>query len=85
MSMHVPNKYRVRTGWYGTDDSIGNNGAFFVPNGIGPVLEARDVMAVLRGEPFDPARHRIKREIKAVTYHQASVTRTAARNRPGAV
>lgn len=35
MSIHVPNKYRVRTGWLGTDDSIGNNGAFFVPNGIG--------------------------------------------------
>lgn len=35
MSIHVPNKYRARTGWHGTDDSIGNNGAFFVPNGIG--------------------------------------------------
>ena len=35
MSIHVPNKYRVRTGWHGTDDIIGNNGAFFVPNGIG--------------------------------------------------
>lgn len=35
MSIHVPNKYRVRTGWHGSDDSIGNNGAFFVPNGIG--------------------------------------------------
>ncbi len=33
--------------------------------------------AVLRGEPYDPARHRIRMEIKAVTYHQASVRRTA--------
>jgi len=33
--------------------------------------------AVLRGEPHDPARHRIRMEIKAVTYHQASVRRTA--------
>lgn len=28
------------------------------------------------GEQFDPARHRINTEIKAVTYHQAAVTET---------
>ena len=33
----------------------------------------RCVTALLWGEPFDPSRHRIKMEIKAVTYHQASV------------
>lgn len=27
----------------------------------------------VRGEHFDPARHRIKREVKAVTYHQMEV------------
>ena len=32
--------------------------------------------ALLRGECFDPVRHRIKQEIKAVTYHQASVCET---------
>ena len=32
--------------------------------------------AVLRGEAFDPSRHRILKEIKAVTYHQASVLQT---------
>lgn len=32
--------------------------------------------AVLRGETYDLARHRILKEIKAVTYHQASVLRT---------
>jgi SHS2 domain-containing protein len=32
--------------------------------------------ALLRGERFDPVRHRIKQEIKAVTYHQASVCET---------
>jgi SHS2 domain-containing protein len=37
----------------------------------------RRLTAVLNGEPCDPARHRIKMEIKAVTYHQASVKRTA--------
>ena len=31
---------------------------------------------LLLGEPYDPARHRIRMEIKAVTYHQASVSRT---------
>ena len=33
---------------------------------------------LLLGEPYDPARHRIRMEIKAVTYHQASVSRTEA-------
>jgi SHS2 domain-containing protein len=32
--------------------------------------------AVLKGERFDPARHRILKEIKAVTYHQSSVLQT---------
>jgi SHS2 domain-containing protein len=32
--------------------------------------------ALLRGERFDPNRHRIKQEIKAVTYHQATVCET---------
>lgn len=31
MTFHVPNQYRVRVGQYGSDDSYGNNGAFFVP------------------------------------------------------
>lgn len=34
------------------------------------------IEAVLEGEGFDPARHRILREIKAVTYHQSEVRRT---------
>lgn len=32
MSFSVPNKYRMRTGLLGTDDSIGNCGVFFIPN-----------------------------------------------------
>ena len=33
MSFHVPNKYRFRNERhpYGSDDSIGNNGAFYIP------------------------------------------------------
>lgn len=27
------------------------------------------------GEPYDPARHRIRREVKAVTYHQIRIVR----------
>jgi len=38
----------------------------------------RRLTAVLRGETYDPARHRIRMEIKAATYHQASIRRTAA-------
>jgi SHS2 domain-containing protein len=40
-------------------------------------ITPRRLTAFLGGEPFDPARHRIKQEIKAVTYHQPSVRRTA--------
>ena len=34
------------------------------------------VKVLLRGETFDSGRHRMKAEIKAVTYHQASVCET---------
>jgi SHS2 domain-containing protein len=40
-------------------------------------VTSRRLTALLGGEPFDPDRHRIKAEIKAVTYHQPSVRRTA--------
>lgn len=32
-------------------------------------LDAHRILAEGLGEPFDPARHRIAREVKAVTYH----------------
>jgi SHS2 domain-containing protein len=32
--------------------------------------------ARIRGEPFDPPRHAVEREIKAVTYHQLTVQKT---------
>jgi SHS2 domain-containing protein len=38
----------------------------------------RRLTALLQGEPYDPARHRIRMEIKAATYHQASIRRTEA-------
>ena len=44
---------------------------FAVPSVAGERLEG-----VAAGELYDPGRHRIKTEIKAVTYHQAAVTRT---------
>ena len=42
------------------------------------VLEAGEnvLRAVLRGEPFDSARHEAREEIKAVTWHGARVERT---------
>jgi SHS2 domain-containing protein len=40
-------------------------------------VKPQRLKALLRGESFDPSRHRIKQEIKAVTYHQASVRETA--------
>ena len=54
-----------------------NGEAFLVKECNIREVAARRLTAVLRGEPYDPARHRIKTEIKAVTYHQASVRRTA--------
>lgn len=41
-------------------------------------MDDRHLRGTMRGEPFDPVRHRLKREIKAVTYHGVEV-----RQRPG--
>lgn len=32
MSFHVPNQFRIRNGRYGSEDSIGNAGAFAIAN-----------------------------------------------------
>ena len=37
------------------------------------VINERHLEGRVSGEPFNPARHRINTEIKAVTYHQATV------------
>ena len=36
-------------------------------------LSDREIKAIVGTEPFDPDRHRIRTEIKAVTYHQIRV------------
>ena len=38
-----------------------------------PTLEPIRLTATVQGEPFDPSRHPIDTEIKAVTYHQIAV------------
>lgn len=40
-----------------------------------PETQAYTCRAVVTGEPFDPARHRFRTEIKAVTYHQCQIGR----------
>jgi SHS2 domain-containing protein len=40
-------------------------------------IQPYTVTAVVGGESFDPARHEVTTEIKAVTYHQAAVFATA--------
>ena len=50
-----------------------NGDGFLMKSCLIREVKPRRLKALLRGEPFDPARHRIQREIKAVTYHQASV------------
>ena len=36
-------------------------------------INPRHLVGEVRGEPFEPGRHRIKTEIKAVTYHQVLI------------
>jgi len=39
-------------------------------------INGRHLVAEVRGEPFDSARHSVKTEIKAVTYHEVEVRET---------
>jgi len=36
-------------------------------------VDDRELQATLFGESFDPARHTVERQVKAVTYHRASL------------
>ena len=45
------------------------------------VVEPTRLAGVVRGEPFDPARHPIARPMKAVTHHGAAVVREGHRLR----
>jgi len=38
-------------------------------------ISGTSVRGTATGEPFDPERHEVRTEIKAVTYHQVTVTR----------
>jgi len=57
----------------------------YLYNGEGLLLKKFTILAIdqkhlegkVAGEPFDPARHSINTEIKAVTYHQTAVKKTA--------
>jgi SHS2 domain-containing protein len=44
-------------------------------------VEGTRLHAVLRGEPMDPDKHELKRDIKATTYHQLSVRRVGGGGR----
>jgi SHS2 domain-containing protein len=53
------------------------NGTGFLPRTIRiDVLQKRRLRATLHGELFRAGKHRIHKEIKAVTYHQASIVKT---------
>ncbi len=41
-------------------------------------ITASTLRAHVQGETFDPIRHLVEREVKAITYHQLSVARDAA-------
>ncbi len=53
-----------------------NGDGFLMKSCLVREVDSRQLKALIRGERFDPAHHRIEQEIKAVTYHQASVERT---------
>jgi len=40
-------------------------------------ISARHLLARVSGEPVDPARHALEREVKAITYHRVQVEQTA--------
>lgn len=42
-------------------------------------LTDEGLSAVVRGEPIDPARHRLEHEVKAITYHGLSVSEADGR------
>jgi SHS2 domain-containing protein len=50
----------------------------FVPCEVGVEASDTHVVATLRGEPLDPARHRVHGEVKGVTWHGLAVTETPA-------
>ena len=41
-------------------------------------LNDRSLTAIARGESFDRARHQVKLQVKAITYHQLALEKTAA-------
>jgi SHS2 domain-containing protein len=50
-----------------------NGGGFLIKTCLIREVTPQRLKALLRGETFDSGRHRMKQEIKAVTYHRASV------------
>jgi SHS2 domain-containing protein len=40
-------------------------------------LSNGELLATVAGEPFDPVRHTVERQVKSVTYHQACLEETA--------
>ena len=53
-----------------------NGGGFLIKTCLIREATPQRLKALLRGEFFDPSRHTIKQEIKAVTYHQATACET---------
>lgn len=46
----------------------------FIPADTSVVFDGHGLTATMKGETFDQARHTIKEELKAVTYHRFSIT-----------
>jgi len=58
------------------------DGAGFVPSSVRvEELSETHVRAVLRGDPFDHDRHVTRLDVKAITYHQLSISSSGGRHR----
>ncbi len=53
-----------------------NGEGLLLKEGTVTEIDQRRLLGAVSGERFNPARHRINAEIKAVTYHQAAVRET---------
>lgn len=65
--------------WLGELLSLSSAAGFLFKDFSFSHLDSTSLDAVARGETFDPSRHKMKMEIKAVTYHQVEIQENKGR------
>ena len=64
MTFHVPNKFRIREGRYGSDESYGNNGAFDVR------LKHKQIVQVIAGDGLGWEHVSVSRQDRCPTWDE---------------